>query len=108
MVVKYLFQSDKSLTSLVAKRGLAHCLRCRNACKIQNGPQGAKKWPTGSGKGSNPRSFDAPINFREIFSSDPRSCYMRKGCEKKEKNAEHFSPLTLLPVDHLNGDRLHR
>ena len=24
-------------------------------CKIQNGRQGAPKWPTGSGKGSNPR-----------------------------------------------------
>ena len=33
-------------TSLV----LTHCLKCRTACKIQNGRQGALKWPTGSGK----------------------------------------------------------
>ena len=32
--------------------------------KIQNGRQGAPKWPTGSGKGSNPRFLGAPVNFR--------------------------------------------
>ena len=31
--------------------------------KIQNGRQGAPKWPTGSGKGSNPRLLGALINF---------------------------------------------
>ena len=32
--------------------------------KIQNGRQGAPKWPAGSGKGSNPRFSGAPVNFR--------------------------------------------
>merc|ERR1712105_485769 len=34
--------------------------------KIQNGHQGASKWPTGSGKGSNPRLLGVPVNFCEI------------------------------------------
>ena len=53
-------------TRLSAPGALAHRLQCRTACKtqnavqywvhyckIQNGCQGAPKWPTGSGKGSN-------------------------------------------------------
>ena len=32
--------------------------------KIQNGHQGASKWPTGSGKWSTPRFLGAPVNFR--------------------------------------------
>ena len=32
--------------------------------KIQNGRQGAPKWPTGSGKGSNPRLLAILSNFR--------------------------------------------
>ena len=31
--------------------------------KIQNGRQGAPKWPTGSGKGCIPRFLGAPVNF---------------------------------------------
>ena len=31
--------------------------------KIQNGRQGAPKWPTGSGKGSTPKFLGAPVNF---------------------------------------------
>ena len=36
-------------TSLAAQGALAHRLQRRTACKIQNGRQGAPKWPTGSG-----------------------------------------------------------
>ena len=34
--------------------------------KIQNGCQGAKKWPTGSGKWYTPRFLGAPVIFRKI------------------------------------------
>ena len=51
-------------TSLVAKGALAHRLQHRTACKIKNGHQGAAKWPTGSGKRSNPRFLGAPVKFR--------------------------------------------
>ena len=34
--------------------------------KIQNGHQGASKWPTGSGKWSTPNFLGAPVNFRKI------------------------------------------
>ena len=69
-------------TSQAAKGALAHRLQRRTACNvaeanlsvnifvnafvniIQNGRQGAPKWPTGSGKGSNPRFLGAPVNFR--------------------------------------------
>ena len=50
-------------TSLVAPGALAHRLQRRTACKIQNDRQGAPKWPTGSGKGSNPMLMGAPVNF---------------------------------------------
>ena len=71
-VINY-FQSKKNMislkqenmknTSLAAPGALAHRLQCHTACKIQNGRQGAQKWPTGSGKGSNPRLLGAPVNF---------------------------------------------
>ena len=35
-------------------------------CRIQNGRQRAPKWPTGSGKGSNPRLLATPNNFHWI------------------------------------------
>ena len=53
-------------TSLVALEALAHRLQRRTACKIQNGRQGAPKWPTGSGKGSNSRLLAISSNFRLI------------------------------------------
>ena len=53
-----------SNTSLAAKGELAHCLQRRTACKIQNGCQGAPKWPTGSGKVSTPRFLGVLSNFR--------------------------------------------
>ena len=37
--------------SLAAKGALAHCLQRRASCKIQNGHQGAPKWPTESRSG---------------------------------------------------------
>ena len=53
-------------TSLAAPGALAHRLQRRTACKIQNGCQGAPKWPTGSGKGSNPRLLAALNNIPKI------------------------------------------
>ena len=43
-----------------------HRLQRRTAYKINNGHEGAPKWPTGSGKRLNLRLFDPPINFRLI------------------------------------------
>ena len=72
-VINY-FQSKKNMislkqenmknTSLAAPGVLVHRLQCRTACKIQNGRQGAPKWPTGSGKGSNPRLLGSSSHFR--------------------------------------------
>ena len=53
-------------TSLAAKGALANRLQRRTACKIQNGHQGAQKWPMGSGQGSTPRFWGAPVNFLKI------------------------------------------
>ena len=50
-------------TSLAAPGALAHRLQRRAACKIQNGRQWPPKWPTGSGKGSNPRLLAILSNF---------------------------------------------
>ena len=41
-----------------------HHLQCLNVYKIQNGHQGAPKWPMGSGKGSNPRLLAISSHFR--------------------------------------------
>ena len=72
-VINY-FQSKKNMislkqenmknTSLAAPGALAHQLQRRTTCKIQNGRQGAPKWPTGSGKGSNPRLLAISSHFR--------------------------------------------
>ena len=53
----------KKNTSLEAPGALAHRLQGCTACKIQNGRQGAPKWPTGSGKWCTPRFLGAPVNF---------------------------------------------
>ena len=50
-------------TNLAAPGALAHRLQRRTACKIQNGRQGPPIWPTGSGKGFNPRSLATPNHF---------------------------------------------
>ena len=46
----------------------------RTTCKIQNGCQGAPKWPTGSGKASTPRFLGTLTNF-----FNPSTPSMRKG-----------------------------
>ena len=50
-------------TSLAAPGALAHRLQRCTACKIQNGRQGAHKWPPGSGRGSNPRLLAISSHF---------------------------------------------
>ena len=59
-------QENEKNTSLAAPGSLAHRLQRRTACKIQNGHQGAPKWPTGSGKGCRPRLLGATNKFRKI------------------------------------------
>ena len=61
--VFYSFVKNKKNTSLAAPWALAHRLQRRTACKTQNGRQGAPKWPTGSGKGSNPRLLAISSHF---------------------------------------------
>ena len=56
--------------------------------KIQNGRQGIPKWPTGSGKGSNPRLLGALINFSKISFCDPNTPSMSKGDDGGEKREE--------------------
>ena len=53
--------------------------------KIQNGHQGGPRWPTGSGKGSNPRLFE-PLSLNKFL--DPSTPSMRKinDGEKEKKN----------------------
>ena len=53
---------------------MGHSLTACNACKIQNGRQGAPKWPTGS---------------RKVFGrSGQLLLNMRKGRDRGEKNGE--------------------
>ena len=52
---------------LAAKGALAHHLQRRNACKIQNGRQGAQKLATGSGKMFTPRFLGVLSHFRKII-----------------------------------------
>ena len=54
---------DINNTSLAAKGALANRLKRRTACKIQNGRQGAPKWPTGLGKVLTPRFWGILSNF---------------------------------------------
>ena len=67
----------------------------------------APEWLTGSGKGCTPRYLGAPVKF-----FDPRSCSIRKGCdrddveEEEEKNGKNSNSRMLLAVKRLNGDRL--
>ena len=48
--------------------------------KIQDGRQGAPKWPTGSGKGCIRRFLAALLN--KFFG--PSTSSMRKGCDREE------------------------
>ena len=69
-----------------------HRLQRRTTCKIQNGCQGAPKWPTGSGKGSNPRILGAPINFRKIiFLIWARSFYEKHRATCKIQNGRQVA-----------------
>ena len=45
-----------------SSKGGTHRLQCLTTCKIQNGRQGAPKWPTGSEKGSTPSFLGAPVS----------------------------------------------
>ena len=75
-------------TSLAAKGALANRLQRRTAYKIQNGRQGAPKWPRGSGKVPTPgfwRSRQLLLN--KFF--DPSTPSLRKEDNgKKEKRKE--------------------
>ena len=102
--------------------------------KIQNGRQGAPKWPTGSGKGSNPGFFDqstpsmkkgregekkmekwkmekinngensGPLTSLPVDRLTATDCNAAARAKKKEKNGENSGPLTSWPVGCLNGD----
>ena len=52
----------KRIFVLPVQGAFANRLQCHTDCKTQNGHQGPAKWPTGSGKGSNPR-FMAVLNI---------------------------------------------
>ena len=43
---------------------MPHRLQCRTSCKIQNGRQGAPKWPMRSGEVSTPRFLGFLSKFR--------------------------------------------
>ena len=58
-----IFKINKN-TSLAAPGALVHRLQRRTDRKIQNGRQGAPKWPMGSGNVSPPMFLGAPTNFR--------------------------------------------
>ena len=72
----------------------------------------APKWPTGSGKGSNPRLLGAPVNFCKI-SFLIRAILLWENVAMKKKwrkngndNGGNSSPLGSLPVERLKGDQL--
>ena len=74
-------------TSLAAPGALPHRLQSGTACQIQNGNQGASKWPTVS---AHPRIFAALNNFcqkRLIYPSTPSSKKGHDG-KKGEKRRE--------------------
>ena len=56
--------SDKNESEIPAQRHRGHSLTACNAAPLAtpNRPLNPK-WPTGSGKGSNPRLLGAPVNF---------------------------------------------
>ena len=67
--------------------------------------------------GSNPRLLPISSHFRKISFWDPSIPSMRKVDDgekrrrkkrEREKNGGNSGPLTSLPVDGLNGDRLQR
>ena len=84
--------------------------------KIQNGRQGAPKWPTGSGKGSNPRLLAISSHFRKIsfliralplwekVATEKKMEKMENGMENKGRNSGHYVVASRPPI----GDRLQR
>ena len=77
-------------TSLAAKGALVHHLRRRTVFKIQNGRQGAPKWPTE--KVSTPRFLGVLSHFCKIRFFDQSTPSMRKvddGEKKKKKEKEN-------------------
>ena len=57
----------------------------RTACKIQNGHQGAPKWPSGCGKMSLPlKERSKQLLLNKFF--DPSTPSMREGCNREKKN----------------------
>ena len=82
--------------------------------KIQNGPQGAPKKPTGSGKGYTPKFLGAPVNFCKI-SFLIRAILLWENVAMKKKwrkngndNGGNSSPLGSLSVDRMNGSTCNR
>ena len=88
----------------------------QNTCKIQNGRQGAPKWPTGSGNGSNPRILAISSHFRKIsfliralplwekVATEKKMEKMENGMENKGRNSGHYVVASRPPI----GDRLQR
>ena len=74
-------------TSLVAKGVLAHRLQRRTACKIQNGRQGAPKWPTGSGL-VYPKVFGRSKQLSQNKFFDSSTPSMRKGRDGGKENGK--------------------
>ena len=75
---------------------MGHSLTACNACKIQNGSQGAPKWPTGSRKVFG-RSGQLSLNMRK-----GRNRGEKKTVKKREKNDElrHCQQSTVqMPTD---------
>ena len=74
---------------------LAHRLQRRTACKIQNGRQGAQKWPTGSGKFLDPST----PSMRKVDDGEKKKVEKK---EKREKNvifSGHYVIANSLPPE---------
>ena len=79
----FIFSCEATLTyqntSLAAKGALANHLQRRTPCKIQNGRQGAPKWPPGSGK-----VFGRSKQLSQNKFFDPSTPSMRKGLNREK------------------------
>ena len=97
------------------KGALANRLQRRTACKIQNGRQGAPKWPPGVWKGVYPWVFGRSKQLSQNKFFDPYTPSMRKGRDEEngektggkiEKRLMKIVATTSLPaVDRPNIDR---
>ena len=77
LYTKLLYQKMMQNTSLASKGALSHPLQRFTVCKIQNGRQGAAKWPTGRYK---------QLSLNKFF--DPSTPSMRKGRDGEKKTGE--------------------